>query len=166
MDNLLNVRLERKIAYIREQELEHHEDNCAAEAEAELAAGLERLAPKKELDTAEESVGKKPYNKYAPKEVYTELSGGKGFAGTSLLLFPNVRETKVELGNKSRWFALFGINRRVGTLITMYLGPNHRSNRYLTFQYTRLFKSIGGTIERKTVYDSTLDTKYVKKSVS
>lgn len=41
----------------------------------------------------------------------------------------------------------------MGTLITMYLGPNNRQNRYLIFQYTRLINSIGGTIKRKSYFD-------------
>jgi hypothetical protein len=42
----------------------------------------------------------RPTSKYAPKEINTDTHKGKGFAGTALMLFPNVRDTKIELGEE------------------------------------------------------------------
>jgi hypothetical protein len=82
-----------------------------------------------------------------------ELANGKvnkGFAGTSLPLFPDIRNIIVEAGALSRVLSLFGVKKQVGRSISLLKGPNHRSNRYLRFQYTRLIKSIGGVVCRSS----------------
>ncbi len=138
-------KLEGKLKFIREQEILHEERLIDFENKSKLAAES-GSADRTENDDLEDE----PYSKYAPKEINTEASRGKGFAGTSLMLFPNVRDTRIEIGEECSWFKLFGINKRMGTIINMYLGPNGRQNRYLVNQYKRLFKSIDGTIKKKS----------------
>lgn len=147
---LLGCNLEKKLAFIREQELESDDSEDLDETVVSVESGdaIKRFnAAISTVDITEDPESpKKKYNKYAPKEIATDDDNGKGFAGTPLKLFPNVRETEMDLGKKSSWFTLFGIERRIGTVVKMYQGPNRRVNRYLTFQYTRLFKSIGGSL--------------------
>lgn len=72
----------------------------------------------------------------------------KGFAGTSLPLFPDIRKIEIILGKPSRFLSLFGITKQEGRTATILKGPNSRSNRYLRVQYTRLIKSIGGSFRK------------------
>jgi hypothetical protein len=175
---LLERTLEGRLKFIRQQELESDDSeetttstSSSTDQLYDLSAGLANFTRVgttvniTEDPGSESGTGKRKFNKHAPKEVSTEDNRGKGFAGTSLMLFPNVRETKVDLGEKSSWFGLFGIDKRVGTLITMYLGPNRRTNRYLTYQYIRLIKSIGGEIVKETRFSEHTQTHYVIKSV-
>jgi hypothetical protein len=176
LDNILKFlvkcSLEKKIAWIRDQELEtadseESEVSDASPDSTNLEINLERFhAGSSTVDIEDDPEGThSSYNKYAPKEISTDDHSGKGFAGTSLMLFPNVRETEVELGEKGSWFKLFGIDKRIGTIITMYLGPNRRTNRYLTFQYIRLFKSIGGKLNNTYHWSEQLQRNYTVKSV-
>jgi hypothetical protein len=103
--NLINCSLERKLAYIREQERVDEERSMNAQYEAELASRGGRiesgnLDPQQTLDTSEGDT-EMPRSKYTPREIDTDLDSEKGFAGTSLRLFPNVRETKIDLGEES-----------------------------------------------------------------
>jgi hypothetical protein len=41
---------------------------------------------------------------------------------------------------------IFGVSKRFDRQVTLFQGPNRRSNRYLTYQYTRLIKSLHGTM--------------------
>lgn len=161
--------LEAKHRFIRDKEDEDEQ----ASANEEYLASLEeqdgkidtsRLDPSTDMDVSEKSTLRK-FSKYRPRKIDASHPSAKGFAGTSLKLLPNVRDSKIELGDPHEWFKLFGINKRVGTIITMYLGPNCRQNRYLTFQYKRLFKSIGGSVELGTDWDSELNKAVVKKYV-
>jgi hypothetical protein len=157
VDEML-IRLEKKHAYIQEREDEEvdraYEAQCAAE-----------LGDPTELPRAEP---KKKGVKFEPRIINTDLKHSKGFAGTALKLFPNVRDTRIEVGEECSWFKLFGINRRSKTLVTMYMGPNRRLNRYLSYQYTRLINSIGGTIKVRAISipgsDEVVMEKYIKWS--
>jgi hypothetical protein len=152
------IMLDGKNAHIKEREDEEEERAMEAEREVELQSA--NGGDLSELSQPE------PYCAYKPKEIDTDLDSGKGFAGTALKLFPNVRQTKIKLGEEDSWFRLFGINKKVGTVITMHLGPNRRLNRYLTFQYKRLFASIKGEVLGYTVWNKALNAstkvKYVK----
>jgi hypothetical protein len=162
---LINESLSPKLKHVRVQEelLEKQSDHEYFEAHAHVGPSSFSTTS---LDTSEGgSSTSKPYNKYEPKEICTDDDAGNGFAGTALKLFPNVRETKIELGGESPWFKIFGIDKRVGTVITMFKGPNNRLNRYLTNQYIRLVKSIRGELVSTKVYSEKLGKHYIVKSI-
>jgi hypothetical protein len=165
--NLVCSTLEKKLAYIRGEELSSGEDSDDSDTTTDLVANVaefERRASTVNIteDPEDSSAAR---NIYEPKEICTDDHSGRGFAGTSLRLFPNVRETKIDLGEESVWFKIFGINKRVGTVVTMWLGPNRRLNRYLSFQYTRLIGSIEGEVVSSKVYSDKLKKNFVIKSV-
>jgi len=83
-----------KLDFVRNQEIEHEEKMIDWEHT------LEKLANDDNMDKSEQDYPDPPVSKYAPKEINTDGSRGKGFAGTSLMLFPNVRYTKIKLGEE------------------------------------------------------------------
>jgi hypothetical protein len=74
----------------------------------------------------------------------------KGFYGTSLPLIPNIRNSIVEVGSVNPLLFLFGIQKRKGTTVTLFTGPNGAPNKYLRYQYRRAILSIGGTFNGKS----------------
>jgi hypothetical protein len=151
--------VEEKFAYIREQE-----DKESNESD-DFVDDASRLSPSGASPVEDTPEKKKPRNKYSPREIDTDNCSGKGFCGTTLRLLPNVRDSKVDLGEHSSWFKLFGMDKRLGTKLYMYLGPNIRLNRYLSYQYERMFKSIDGSIQRETHLNAETNITFIKKSV-
>jgi hypothetical protein len=68
--------------------------------------------------------------------------GNKGFYGSSLPLIPDIRSSEVNGGVVGKLLEAFGVKKKFGRIVTLYQGPNRRSNRYLVFQYNRLLRSI------------------------
>jgi hypothetical protein len=98
------------------------------------------------------------FSKANPKEARANLLkdkdlcfGNKGFYGTPLPLIPDIRTSEVNEGVVGTLLEAFGIVKKFGRIVTLYQGPNRRSNRYLVFQYNRLIKTIDGAPCRGTV---------------
>jgi hypothetical protein len=75
----------------------------------------------------------------------------KGFYGTPLPLIPDVRKTEVSQGIVGTLLEALGVGKKFERVVTLSQGPNKRLNRYLVYQYTRLIKSIDGTLVRGDV---------------
>jgi hypothetical protein len=73
---------------------------------------------------------------------------GKGFFGTPLPLIPDVRKSEVGEGVVGQLLESLGVSKKFESVVTLSKGPNKRLNRYLVYQYTRLIKSIDGTLVR------------------
>jgi hypothetical protein len=91
---VINSSLEPKLAYIKEQEILHEENLIDHENKIKLAA------ESGDSDKTDEEIEVEPRSKYTPREINTDATDGKGFAGTPLKLFPNVRQTKIDLGEE------------------------------------------------------------------
>jgi hypothetical protein len=76
--------------------------------------------------------------------------GNKGFYGTPLPLIPDIRTSDVSEGIVGKLLEAFGVRKKFGRTVTLYQGPNKRSNRYLVIQYNRLIKSIDGSTVKGT----------------
>jgi hypothetical protein len=72
----------------------------------------------------------------------------KGFFGTPLPLIPDVRKSEVGEGVVGQLLEALGVShiKKFKRVVTLKRGPNKRINRYLIYQYTRLIKSIDGTL--------------------
>src|SRR5260221_6039380 len=75
----------------------------------------------------------------------TIFFGSKGYFGTPLPLIPDIRKCEVNEGVVGLLLDALGVSKRFERIVTLHQGPNKKSNRYLTFQYERLIKSIEGT---------------------
>ena len=78
----------------------------------------------------------------------------KGFFGTPLPLIADIRTSEVREGITGKLLDALGISKRQGRIVTLRKGPNKRLNRYLVFQYTRLIKSIKGTLIKGDIEQS------------
>lgn len=74
------------------------------------------------------------------------IFGGKGFFGTPLPLIPDIRSCEVKEGELGRLLEAFGVKRKFNRTVTLHKGPNSKANRYLIFQYKRMFKAIEATL--------------------
>jgi hypothetical protein len=67
------------------------------------------------------------------------------FLGPPLPLISDIRKSEVSEGVVGTLLEALGVIRKFERVVTLYAGPNRRSNRYLVHQYNRLIKSINGT---------------------
>jgi hypothetical protein len=59
---------------------------------------------------------------------------------------PDIRKSEVSEGVVGQLLEALGVAKRFERVVTLHQGPNKRLNRYLVYQYTRLIKSINGTL--------------------
>jgi hypothetical protein len=110
----------------------------------------EELAEEARSDEAK--ANSKNTSQSLPREIPSDVKGSKGFCGLPLMFIPNIRKSEVNIGTTSKILNFFGINKKLGTSVTLYLGPNKKANRYLKYQYIRLIRSIGGRILYEKVF--------------
>ncbi len=72
--------------------------------------------------------------------------GNKGFYGTPLPLIPDIRSSEVVDGVFGKLLEAFGVKRKFDRNVILKRGPNKKANRYLTFQYKRLIKTLEGQV--------------------
>jgi hypothetical protein len=90
-----------RLEHIREEE-DKTDEVCDNEDYADgEGPDLSRLQPQSTLEAPESNEKMaKPWSKYKPRKFITDLVSATGFAGTSLRLLPNVRDTKIDLGEE------------------------------------------------------------------
>lgn len=86
---------------------------------------------------------KEPY-KFQPSQMGG--TGGSKFLGLPFPLLPDISTSQVAVGGDNPVLKTYGINQRKDTCVTLFKGPNRKANRYLKWQYIRMLRSIGATL--------------------
>jgi hypothetical protein len=76
----------------------------------------------------------------------------KGFYGTPLPLIPDIRKSEVSEGFVSDVLQMFGVKKSFDRRVTLFQGPNKRSNRYLVFHYKRMIEAIDGNLVKGDIH--------------
>lgn len=97
----------------------------------------------------------------------SEMGGGGGskFLGLPLPLLPDISKSQVEVGVDQEVLKIYGIKQRADTKVSLWKGPNRKSNRYLKFQYARMIQSIGGTLQKTGKASLTVKTNFDLDSI-
>lgn len=109
----------------------------------ERARSIIRKETPKLKSVIEHQQTKEPY-KFQPSQMGG--TGGSKFLGLPLPLLPDISTSHVAIGGDNPVLKAYEISQRKDTCVTLFKGPNRKANRYLKWQYIRMLRSMGATL--------------------